>query len=197
METLREEEDELLIVQDFPHVRGIDVQIHAEPFQRVRAAALGGNRPVAVLDHLIAHARQSEGGAGGAVEGGTAVPARAHHFDVGAFDPVDAHGAGQRRTGGVGHFQRAFALHAQAHEEAPGLRGRHGPVHERGEPGRGHVRRQVLAAGEGFEDRVDGVGVLARGQDGLREVPEQAQALGREDGFRVELHADPRAILVA
>ena len=92
-----------------------------------------------------------------------------------AFDAVHAHGPGQRGAGGVGHFERAFALHAQAHEEAARLRGGHGAVHERRESGGSHVSGQILSAGEGIQNDVDGVGVIARGQDRLGEIAEQAQ----------------------
>lgn len=64
-------------------------------------------------------------------------------------------------------------------------------------PAEAMVSGQILSAGEGIQNDVDGVGVIARGQDRLGEIAEQAQPVGVriDSGWNMDAH--PRAILIA
>ena len=97
----------------------------------------------------------------------------------------------------MSHFQRAFALHAQAHEEAARLSRRHCAVHECGKAGGGHVRPEIPAFRQCFQNGVNALCKRAFRQKFAGEVFQQTQAVGRQYGFGVELDACPGAILVA
>ena len=126
----------------------------------------------------------------------TAVTAGPHHIDVRARDAFHAHGSGQGSPGGVGQFQRAFSLHAQPHEEAPGLGRRQSAVHERPEAAGRHVRRQVFPPRQVFQHLGHAAVPSLPGQDGLREIAQQAQPVRRQDGFGVKLHAHPWPVAI-
>ena len=187
-----EEEGEVAPGHHVRHCRGIGIQRDAQALQGIGTAAGGRDGPVAVLHHLVAHACQHQRGGRGAVEGMAAVTAGPHHVDARARDAFHAHGTGQGRPGGMGQLQRAFALHAQPHEEAPGLGRRELAVHERPKTACRHVCRQILPACQMLQHLGHAAVPSLPGQDGLGEVAQQAQAVRRQDGFGMELHPHPR-----
>ena len=125
-----------------------------------------------------------------------AIAAGPHHVD-GVPHAVHPHGAGQCGACGMGQLQRTFALHAQGQQEGSGLRGGELAVHEGCKGGRRHVRGEIFAPGQTFEDAIHVQRFFFGGQDGLGEVAQQAQAIRRQDGFGMELHAHPRPVIVA
>ncbi len=84
MEMRREKKGEIAPSHHFGHRGRISVQGYAQGFQSVSAAAFGGHGPVAVLDHLVAHAGQHQRSGCGAVERIATVAARAHHVNADA-----------------------------------------------------------------------------------------------------------------
>ena len=197
MKIRREQESEIAFVQQVLHVLRSHVQRKSQPFQSIRGPAGGGHRAVAVLHHLVAHARQRQGRGGGAIEGAAAVAARADYVNAVAFQPFHAVGAAQGNAHGVGHFQRGFPLHAQAHQEAARLGRRHASVHDIRKTGGGHVRRQVLPGGQRIQNAVDPLLLLTGGNDIVRKIAQKLETVRRQDGFRMELDAHPRAVVVA
>ena len=194
-----EEEGEIAFGHHIRHRRGIGIQRDAQALQSIGTAAGGRDSPVAVLDHLVAHACQHQRGRCGAVEGMTAVTAGPHHIDARTRDAFHAHGAGQGSPGGVGQFQRAFSLHAQPHEEAPGLGRRQPAVHERPEAAGRHVRRQVFPPRQMFQHLGHAAVPSLPGQDGLREIAQQAQAVGSPRAYRavgMANHRNPLPVLI-
>ena len=96
----------------------------------------------------------------------------------------------------MGQLQSAFALHAQPHEEAPGLGRRELAVHERPKTACRHVCRQILPACQMLQHLGHAAVPSLPRQDGLGEVAQQAQAVRRQDGFGMELHPHPRPVTV-
>ena len=97
----------------------------------------------------------------------------------------------------MGKFKGALALHAQPHKEAARLRRGHLAVHEGRKARRRHFGGKVFPAGQTFQNAGEVGSFRACAKDALREVAQQAQAVRREHGLGVELHANPRAVVVA
>ena len=97
------------------------LDLHAQRFHQVGAAAAAGDRPVAVLGHGDSASGDHKGGDGGDIEGAGPVPARAAG--------IEQHACDAQRRGGPPHGPRkahelvdALAFHAQRHEERSNLR---------------------------------------------------------------------------
>lgn len=71
------------------------------------------------------------------------------------------------------------------------------PSHDVRKSGGGHVSRQVLPGGQSIQNEVDPLFLLSGWNDVVREIPQELKAVRRQDGFRVELDAHPRAVIVA
>jgi len=111
------------------------VQVHAQGFQHVGAAAGGRYGPVAVLGHLHPAGRHHEGDRGGDVEGVGAVPPGAHHVQdrllvdvdvvpVDVEDPLadpDRGGTVPHDPGRAGDLGHRLTLHPEGGDEGRDL----------------------------------------------------------------------------
>ena len=108
---LRKEEADAHFVQQFYTAGGALLDVHAQRFQTVGSAALGGRGPVAVLGHLHAACRCHQRRGGGDVEAVGVVAAGANDLkDIHAgvhLGGVVAHGGGAARN-----FVRGLSLGA-------------------------------------------------------------------------------------
>ena len=124
-------------------------------FQNIGAAALRGERAIAVLGHARARARHHEGGYGRDVKRGARAAARAAGIEqrLRVYARVDSNGLlahGPRETQ---QFLGSLALHAQAHQERRYLR-RGGRAAQNGEHGFvSFGGRQILAGGDLVQER--------------------------------------------
>jgi len=165
-----------------------------------------------VLDHVVAAACESERRASGAVEGASAITARAHDINGVIRHAFGLHCAGESSPDGAGEFERAFSLGPESHEEGAGLGGAEPAVKEFLESGFGHGLGEVFSVSETIHDisefnfcvhfvllpdRVrNGFNLRGWGHDFCGEIRQKAHAVRRQDGLRVELNADPGSVVV-
>ena len=70
-------------------------------------------------------------------------------------------------------------------------------VHQAGKGGGGYFRAQVVAFGQCIKDVRDTAFPVLIGEDCVGEVGQEGKTFRSQDGFRVELDANPRAVIIA